>query len=151
LKADLLVAPAALAAHLDDPRWVVFDTRHELSDHEAGPHAYAGGHIPGAYFLHVDDDLSAPLTGTNGRHPLPDPAVFATKVNACGVGPDTRVVVYDDTGGTYALRLWWMLRWLGHENAAGSGSGWRPLVPVSGAERSSSTCRKYAPGMWPPA
>lgn len=114
----ILVSPSELEKRLGDPNWVVFDTRHELTDPARGPRAYAEGHIPGAYFLHVDDDLSGPKTGQNGRHPLPDLATFAAKVEQAGVTPSSHVVVYDDLGGNYAVRLWWMLRWLGHERVA---------------------------------
>ena len=116
--AKLLVTTSELAQHLDDPGWVVFDTRHVLTDPAAGPAAYAAGHIPGAYFLHTDDDLSGRKTGANGRHPLPPIEEFAAKINAAGVTPDTQVVVYDDLGGNFAVRLWWMLRWLGHDKVA---------------------------------
>ena len=114
----ILVTAAELEKHLDDPSWVVFDTRHELSDPAKGPRAYAEGHIPGAHFLHVDHDLSGPKTGSNGRHPLPDLPTFASKVERAGVTPATQVVVYDDLGGNFAVRLWWMLRWLGHARVA---------------------------------
>ena len=114
----ILVSPSELEKRLGDPNWVVFDTRHELTDPARGPRAYAEGHIPGAHFLHVDDDLSGPKTGQNGRHPLPDLATFAAKVEQAGVTPSSHVVVYDDLGGNYAVRLWWMLRWLGHERVA---------------------------------
>jgi thiosulfate/3-mercaptopyruvate sulfurtransferase len=118
LKPELLVSTETLAQHLDDPDWIVIDTRHDLVDPIKGPKAYAAGHIPGAFFLHVDHDLSGPKTGRNGRHPLPDLATFAAKVNACGVAPGKQVVVYDDLSGNFAVRLWWMLRWLGHEGTA---------------------------------
>src|SRR5450432_418456 len=114
----ILVSPEELAGHLDDPDWVVFDTRHDLGDVEKGRRAYASGHIPGAYFLHLDEDLSGAKTGKNGRHPLPDLEVFAAKLNERGVTPQMRVVVYDDLGGNFAVRLWWMLRWLGQERVA---------------------------------
>lgn len=114
----MLVTTAELARHLDDPTWVVFDTRHDLMDPTKGPKAYAAGHVPGAYFLHVDDDLAGPKTGKNGRHPLPDLATFAARINACGVTPESQVVAYDDVGGNFAVRLWWMLRWLGQERVA---------------------------------
>jgi thiosulfate/3-mercaptopyruvate sulfurtransferase len=120
----LLVTPEELAKHQDDPKWVVIDTRHELTNPATGPRVYAEGHIPGAYFMHVDDDLSGPKTGKNGRHPLPDLETFAAKANACGVGPGVRVVVYDDLGGNYAVRLWWMLQWLGHDDVALLDGGW---------------------------
>jgi thiosulfate/3-mercaptopyruvate sulfurtransferase len=114
----LLIAPGELAAHLDDPAWVVFDTRHDLLDPAKGRRLYGEGHIPGAYFLHVDEDLAGPKTGKNGRHPLPALDEFARRMNERGVTPDTQVVVYDDVGGNFAVRLWWMLRWLGHDKAA---------------------------------
>jgi len=115
---NILVSTAGLAEHLGEPGWVVFDTRHDLMDVEKGRRLYAEGHIPGAYFLHVDEDLSAPKTGKNGRHPLPDLDEFAKRINECGVKPETQVVMYDDVGGNFCVRLWWMLRWLGHEKAA---------------------------------
>src|SRR5260221_12652216 len=114
----ILVTTEELAAHLDDPQWIVFDTRHDLGDVEKGRRSYAAGHIPGAYFLHVDDDLAGEKTGTNGRHPLPDLATFAAKLNERGVTPRTMVVVYDDLAGNLPGRLWWMRRWLGHDRVA---------------------------------
>jgi thiosulfate/3-mercaptopyruvate sulfurtransferase len=113
-----LVATATLAAHLDDPRWVVFDCRHDLARPDAGREEYLRSHIPGARFMHMDEDLAGPLGGGNGRHPLPDPAGFAAKLGAAGVGRDSQVVAYDAQGGVNAARLWWMLRWLGHDAVA---------------------------------
>ena len=113
-----LVGTDALAAHLDDPRWVVFDCRHDLARPDAGRREYLQGHIPGARFLHMDEDLAGPLTGRNGRYPLPDPDAFAAKLGAAGVGPDAQVVAYDAAGGVNAARAWWMLRWLGHDAVA---------------------------------
>ena len=114
----ILVTTQELADRLGDPGWVVFDARHDLADPGKGRKAYQAGHIPGAFFLHLDDDLAGPKTGKNGRHPLPGLPAFAAKIEERGVGPDTRVVVYDDSSGSYAVRLWWMLRWLGHERVA---------------------------------
>jgi len=114
----MLVSTDELARHLDDPEWVVIDTRHDLVNPERGPKVYAEGHVPGAYFLHVDHDLSSAKSGTNGRHPLPDLETFARKMNACGVAPGRQVVVYDDMGGNWGVRLWWLLRWLGHDRVA---------------------------------
>lgn len=125
---DKLVGVDVLAAHLDDPAWRVFDCRHDLQNVEYGIQAYAKGHIPGALFLHLDRDLSGEKTGSNGRHPLPDIATFAARMSACGVGADTQVVVYDNESGIFASRLWWMLRWLGHDKVAvldGGLPGWR--------------------------
>ena len=133
--AQILVSPAELAAHLGDPRWVVFDTRHDLMAPAKGRQLYTEGHIPGAYFLHLDEDLSAPKTGRNGRHPLPAPGDFAAKLNRCGVKATSQVVAYDDSGGSYAVRLWWMLHWLGHERVAVLDGGWKAWMadarPVS--------------------
>jgi len=113
-----LVSTEALAAHLDDPRWIVFDCRHDLARPDAGREEYLKSHLPGARFMHMDEDLAGPLTGQNGRHPLPDPGAFAAKLGAAGVGTDSQVVAYDAQGGVSAARLWWMLRWLGHDAAA---------------------------------
>lgn len=124
----LLVTPAELAAHHDDPAWVVFDTRHDLVDVDKGRRAYAEGHIPGAYFVDTDHDLSGAKTGRNGRHPLPDIDTFAAKMNERGVAPGVQVVVYDDMGGNFAVRLWWTLRWLGHGRVALLDGGYPPWV-----------------------
>lgn len=113
-----LLSPEQLAAHIDDPSWRVFDCRHDLAKPAAGEQAYREAHIRNALFLHLDRDLSGPATGRNGRHPLPDPAVLAAKLARCGVSNASQVVAYDDAGGVYAVRLWWLLRWLGHDKVA---------------------------------
>jgi len=118
LKAELLVSTETLAAHLGDPDWIVFDTRHDLAYPEKGWKAWQAAHIPGAYFMHMDEDLSGTKTGKNGRHPLPDLDDFAFRMNRCGVAPGRQVVVYDDGGASFAVRLWWMLRWMGHDRVA---------------------------------
>jgi len=132
-----LVGTALLAEQLDDPNWVVFDCRHDLGNPDFGTREYANGHIPGARFLHLDHDLAAPPTGTNGRHPLPDPQVFMRTLGNAGVDSGKQVVAYDGQTGVYAARLWWMLRWLGHKNVAvldGGYSKWtkeqRPVTNV---------------------
>ncbi len=113
-----LISTAELAAHLDDPHWIVIDCRFSLADTEHGRRGYAEGHIPGAHYLHLDEDLSGPVTPHTGRHPLPDPQILATKLHALGIGVNCQVVVYDDSYGSMAVRLWWMLRWLGHPTVA---------------------------------
>jgi thiosulfate/3-mercaptopyruvate sulfurtransferase len=100
-----LVDAATLRAHLDDPSWLVVDVRHQLADPAQGERAYAEGHIPGAFFLHCDRDLSGPPSGSNGRHPLPDPLRLAARLSEIGIGPQTQVVVYDDAQGMIAGRL----------------------------------------------
>lgn len=113
-----LIDAATLTAHLDDPDWRIIDVRHQLVNTAYGEQAYGVGHIPGAAFLHCDRDLSGPMTGKNGRHPLPDPDKLAERLGEIGVGPQTQVVVYDDAQGMIAGRLWWLLRWLGHDRVA---------------------------------
>lgn len=123
-----LISGEVLARHLNDPDWRIFDCRHRLSDVEFGAQAYAEGHLPGAFFLHLDRDLSAPMNGRNGRHPLPDVPLLASKLGAAGVSRKTQVVAYDDDGGMIAARLWWLLRWLGHDRVALLDGGIRQWV-----------------------
>jgi thiosulfate/3-mercaptopyruvate sulfurtransferase len=112
-----LISADALARCLDDERLVVVDCRHDLARPEAGEAAWRDAHIPGALFVHLDRDLSAARNGRNGRHPLPDPAVFTALLGRCGITPGHTVIAYDDAGGMFAARLWWMLRWVGHADA----------------------------------
>jgi len=120
-----LISVAELAQHLHDPEFVIFDCRHELTNPEFGIKAYGQSHIPNARFAHLDRDLAAPLTGRNGRHPLPDPDVFADWLARMGVSNDKQVVGYDNAGGVYGSRLWWMLRWMGHQCVAVLDGGWQ--------------------------
>lgn len=128
-----LVDVATLRAHLDDPSWLVVDVRHQLADVGYGERAYKAGHIPGAVFLHCDRDLSGPMTGSNGRHPLPDPARLAERLGEIGIGATTQVVVYDDAQGMIAGRLWWLLRWLGHDAVALLDGGLQAWQAAGGA------------------
>lgn len=98
---------------------VVFDCRADLADHQAGRRAYEAGHLPGAHFLSLEDVLSGAKNGRNGRHPLPAREALAATLAACGVDDEsTQIVAYDSHGGTYAARLWWLVRWLGHARVA---------------------------------
>lgn len=132
-----LIDTALLARHLDDTHWLVIDVRHNLADPEAGRRAYLESHVPGAVFLHLDRDLSGPKMGQNGRHPLPNAAEFCRTLRSIGLDTDKTVVIYDDAGGMFAARLWWMLRWVGFFNAAVLDGGWpkwqREQRPVSAA------------------
>lgn len=114
-RAGPLVSTAALAAN---PGWRVFDCRHDLADPEAGERQYREAHIPGARFAHLERDLSAPKSGKNGRHPLPAIADFVAWLGRQGLAPADTVVCYDAGPGAIAARLWWMLRWAGHERVA---------------------------------
>lgn len=110
-----LITAAALHEEMSSnaPRHL-FDCRFDLRDHCAGAKAYADGHIQGAQYLHLEYDLSSDRNGSNGRHPLPDAQIFATRLGSLGLAPDMPVAVYDDAGGMIAARVWWMLRWIGH-------------------------------------
>jgi thiosulfate/3-mercaptopyruvate sulfurtransferase len=130
-----LISVEELASHLDDANWIVCDCRHDLTDYGHGRRAYFQSHVPGARFLHLDEDLSGPKTGVNGRHPLPHPRTFALRLGALGIDNASQVVAYDASGGYYAARLWWMLRWVGHSRVAVLDGGWeawtRSGLPVT--------------------
>jgi thiosulfate/3-mercaptopyruvate sulfurtransferase len=114
-----LISTAELAARLADPALVIVDVRHDLGQPDTwGEGEYRRAHLPGARFAHLDRDLSAPKTGANGRHPLPTPAACAAVFGRLGIDSSKQVIAYDQGPGAYAARLWWMLRWLGHEAAA---------------------------------
>lgn len=131
----MLVSITDLHAHLGRSDWVVVDCRFNLQQPEAGPRLYAEGHIPGACYADLDRDLSGPKTADQGRHPLPDVALLQKLLSGFGIGPETRVVVYDEGGGALAARLWWLLRWLGHAQVSlldGGFAAWRAAgLPVS--------------------
>ncbi|CAB3846065.1 sulfurtransferase [Achromobacter sp. CF-sbj1-Ac2-l] len=126
-----LICAQDLARALQGPhreRILVLDCGFELTDPQAGRRHYDAGHLPGAFYVHLEDTLSGPKTGRNGRHPLPDRAALARALAALGVNPDTQVVAYDNAGGMYAARLWWLLRWIGHEAVAvldGGANAWQ--------------------------
>jgi len=133
-----LISTAELAAHLDDPEWAIFDCRFSLDNPERGGEDYRAAHIPGTIYAHLDEDLSGPvIPGRTGRHPLPAPEVAAERFASWGIGPGVQVVVYDDAGGALAAaRLWWMLRWLGHEAAAVLDGGWSRWIAEGRPTRS---------------
>ncbi len=120
-----LISARELAEHIGLPDWRIIDCRHDLADVAHGRRAYADAHLPGAHFLHLDEDLSGPTTGRNGRHPLPDPAALVHRLASCGIDNRRQVVAYDDSGGIFAARLWWLLRWLGHDRVAVLDGGYR--------------------------
>jgi thiosulfate/3-mercaptopyruvate sulfurtransferase len=122
-----LISATELAALLDPDAGtdvLVLDCRFSLPAPEAGQQAYAQGHVPGAVYAHLDRDLSGTKTGKNGRHPLPAPADFLATLHRWGLTPDTEVVAYDDAGGMFAARVWWMLRWMGHTRVRVLDGGW---------------------------
>ncbi|TXH69344.1 MAG: sulfurtransferase [Thiothrix sp.] len=113
-----LINTQNLVARLGQKDQIIFDCRFNLADPSAGERAYQAGHIPGAFYLHLDNDLSSPIQANTGRHPLPDPENLANKLAAYGLNRNTQVFVYDDNSGAFAGRAWWLLRYLGHEAVA---------------------------------
>jgi len=111
-----LVDTGQLETHLSS--WRLFDCRHDLAKPQLGEQQYREAHIAGALFAHLDRDLSAPKTGDNGRHPLPDRGAFIAWLGQQGLEPGDQVVCYDGGSGAMAARLWWMLRWVGHQAVA---------------------------------
>jgi thiosulfate/3-mercaptopyruvate sulfurtransferase len=113
-----LIDATSLRGLAGKPDTVVIDCRFDLNDPEAGRRAFLAGHIPGARYADLNRDLSAPVSAGSGRHPLPTPPVFAATLERLGIGNATQVIAYDDAGGAYAARAWWLLRWLGHTSVA---------------------------------
>lgn len=143
---DTIVSVATLATHLDDPSWVIVDCRFDLAQPAAGEAAFAQSHIPGAVYAHLDRDLAAPITPVTGRHPLPAPDAFAATLSAWGIGNHTQVVAYDGDVGMYAARLWWMLRWLGHDAVAvldGGFKAWTAAGLPTSATRATRTPQTF--------
>jgi thiosulfate/3-mercaptopyruvate sulfurtransferase len=113
-----LIAAGELALQIDSRDCVVVDCRFDLMQPAKGYEKYLAGHVPGARYAHLDDDLSGARTPASGRHPLPDAQDFAACLGRLGIDADDYVVAYDDAGGAIAARLWWLLRWLGHTETA---------------------------------
>ncbi|MEB3827955.1 sulfurtransferase [Phormidium sp. CCY1219] len=126
---DLIVSPQWLYEHRHDPQLAIADCRFSLAEPEQGQEQYRDSHIPGAHYLHLNRDLSGPVQKHGGRHPLPDPMEFAKKMAAIGISsPETLVVAYDDSRFAFAARLWWLLRYLGHDRIVlldGGFQGWK--------------------------
>jgi thiosulfate/3-mercaptopyruvate sulfurtransferase len=143
-----LVTTDTLANILPDPSLIVVDSRFDLADTDAGERAYVERHIQGAVYAHLDRDLSGQKTGQNGRHPLPRPALLALTFGRLGIGAHTQVVVYDQDSGMFASRVWWMLRWLGHDEVAvldGGFAKWSAENRPTRAGAESKPVREFAP------
>lgn len=136
---EALVSPKWVLARMYEPDLVIVDCRFQLGQPEAGRLAYDAAHIPGAVYLDLERDLSAPLGEHGGRHPLPRPEELARTLGRAGIGNAARVVAYDDEGGMNAARLWWLLRWLGHDRVAVMDGGFAAWTaggfPVNDARR----------------
>jgi thiosulfate/3-mercaptopyruvate sulfurtransferase len=122
---------------------VIIDCRFSLGDPDEGRRLYQDGHIPGAYYLDLNQDLSGPVEKRGGRHPLPDPGLFVSTLAALGVGPETEVIAYDDSGLAYAARLWWMMRSIGFRPPALLDGGYQTWLALGLA------AQKSAPAMTP--
>ena len=145
MSGSTLVSTEALSRSLGV--WRLFDCRHDLTKPELGEAQYRESHLPGAVFASLDRDLSAPKNGTNGRHPLPDPGAFVAWLGQQGLRPGDRVACYDGANGAMAARLWWMLRWVGHDDVAVLDGGFAKWTkegrPVT------SEVPRYAPTRYP--
>ncbi|ODU10335.1 MAG: 3-mercaptopyruvate sulfurtransferase [Rubrivivax sp. SCN 71-131] len=151
MKHQPLIGSAELDAlqRSEPERVIVFDCSFELLQPKAGRALHEAAHLPGAHYLHLDEDLSALPNGRNGRHPLPARAAFAAAMAARGVGEDSRVIVYDGVGNAYAARAWWMLRWIGHADVAvldGGLAAWQAAgLPIAQGPTAPATARTLPP------
>lgn len=129
-----LIEASELVERLDDPRLRVLDARFELLDPPAGRRLYRQGHVPGALFVDLDADLSAPQPAGRhgGRHPLPDMQAFVRRLGERGVGDEHEVAVYDQGGSMFAARAWWMLRYAGHGKVRVLNGGFRAFLEAGG-------------------
>lgn len=131
---DTLIAAEDCLQRCMAPDWRVIDCRFDLQERAWGPDAYRESHIPGAYYAHLEQDLSRAPTADSGRHPLPDWQGFAERLCRWGVYPGDQVVVYDQGSGAFAARLWWLLRAVGHRRVAVLDGGWAAWQAAGGAE-----------------
>jgi thiosulfate/3-mercaptopyruvate sulfurtransferase len=137
-----LITPAALAARLDQADLLILDCRFALDDPGYGQRSHAAGHIPGAHFADLEQDLSGPVQkGITGRHPLPAPDALVERLRQWGLNQDDEVVLYDDGPGAFAARAWWLLAWLGKREGVylldGGLKAWRTAGQAIGQEQAS--------------
>jgi len=130
-----IISTDALALHLDDSAYVIVDCRYNLEDEEWGAREYMARHIPGAMYAHLGHDLAGKKTGTNGRHPLPDPEALRRTFGRLGIASGVQVIAYDQDIGMFASRLWWLLKWMGHEAVAVLDGGFRKWTGEQRATR----------------
>ena len=128
-----LIGADSLQELLGAPRLAILDCRFDLMNPEAGRQAYLAAHIPGARYADLNRDLSAPIGLHTGRHPLPAAEEFADRLGELGIGNDTQVVAYDDANASFAARLWWLLRWVGHDAVAVLDGGLKAWTARGGA------------------
>jgi thiosulfate/3-mercaptopyruvate sulfurtransferase len=138
-----ILSTDVLASQLGEA-WAIVDCRYDLQNESWGHEQYRAAHIPGAVYVSLGEDMAAPRTGQNGRHPLPSVEALTTLFGRLGISRDTQVVAYDQDNGMYASRLWWSLRYLGHDAVAVLDGGWAKWVregrpTTSGEERRGAT------------
>jgi thiosulfate/3-mercaptopyruvate sulfurtransferase len=139
-----LIDVASLRALLATPGIAVLDCRFDLAAPDAGRAAYLRSHIPGARYVDLNRDLSAPVAAASGRHPLPDPIALDAFFRGLGVVRDTQAVVYDESNSSFAARAWWLLRWLGHPKVAVLDGGMSAWLREGGATESGEPRRPAA-------
>jgi thiosulfate/3-mercaptopyruvate sulfurtransferase len=144
LEFTTLIDVASLRVLMAKPGVAVFDCRFDLASPEAGRAAYLRGHIPGARYLDLNRDLSAPVSSVTGRHPLPDPQALTAGLAAAGVTEGSQAVVYDDSNGSFAARAWWLIRTLGHRQVAVLDGGMTAWQHAGGAVESGEPARTSA-------
>ncbi len=122
---NFVISSEWLDGQISNPNLVIIDCRFRLGDANWGYEQYLTSHVPGAYYLNLDQDLSSPVTAHGGRHPLPDASLFAKKLESMGIKlGETLVIAYDDLRFAFAARFWWLLRYFGHEQVAVLNGGW---------------------------
>ena len=107
-----------LILNIDNRDFVIFDCRCDIKDPNFGIESYLEGHIKNSIFVDINVDLASKKTSKSGRHPLPDPELLVQKLSQWGLSSEKQAVIYDDANGAFASRMWWTLRWLGHEKVA---------------------------------
>ena len=128
-----LIEATSLRDLVGKPGVAVLDCRFDLANPDAGRSAYLAGHIPGAHYADLNRDLSAPITASSGRHPLPSPQDLVATLQRLKIGPDSQVIAYDDSAGAFAARAWWLLRWVGHRAVAVLDGGIKAWLAAGGS------------------
>lgn len=147
-----LIEAETLLGHYQEADWLLVDCRFSLADPDAGKSLYAAGHIPGAIYAHLDDDLSgAVIPGRTGRHPLPEREKLIATFSNWGIDENVQVVAYDDKTGMVASRLWWLLRQLGHNKVAVLNGGFAAWVSMPEAPMSREVPRRETRRFFPSA
>ncbi|MCA9034599.1 MAG: sulfurtransferase [Planctomycetaceae bacterium] len=142
----VIISTEELAAQSGNSNLAIVDCRFKLGVPDYGREAYLAEHIPGAVYAHLDDDLSGPIIeGETGRHPLPAVEIFQQLLSSWGIDSETTVVAYDDASSVYAGRLWWMLKWMGHDSVSVLDGDWRKWKRENRPVKSGEETRRHRP------